>query len=121
MISNYILLITSILLNILAQGGLRSASNAAAGYSDGKIDTATAVTEILFSPGLWFAFACAATAGVCWVLAITKIPLSQAYPLMAITFPAVIAVDCLYGGYIPASRVLGASLIVAGIVVTYIK
>jgi len=73
---------------------------------------------ILVNPWVLSAFAAAFAASLCWMAALGKLPLSKAYPFMALSFPivAVFAV-LLFREELNAPKVIGTSLIVLGAIV----
>ncbi|MCD9098590.1 EamA family transporter [Luteimonas fraxinea] len=77
-----------------------------------------AIVMLLLNPWVISAFAAAFSASMCWMAAINRMPLSKAYPFMALSFPivAVLAV-WLFNESFDLQRVFGTSLIVAGVVV----
>jgi drug/metabolite transporter (DMT)-like permease len=69
----------------------------------------------LRQPVSWLALGCAGIAGGAWMAALARLPLSAAYPVMALSFPLVSAWAWLrLGEAVPPLRVLGLALIVAG-------
>lgn len=69
---------------------------------------------------LWVisALSAAFIAALCWMAAISKLPLSKAYPLMALTFPAVgVLAVWFFGEQAGPSKILGTGLIVLGVAV----
>jgi multidrug transporter EmrE-like cation transporter len=69
---------------------------------------------------LWVigALAAALAASVCWMLAMTKLPLSHAYPFVSLSFVLVLILSAIFFGE-PLSwpKALGVALIVAGVAV----
>lgn len=62
------------------------------------------------------AFAAAFGASLTWIVAISGMPLSRAYPFMALNFVAVIALSGLvFGEVMTLEKVLGAGLIIMGV------
>ena len=74
--------------------------------------------RLLMNPWVLSALAAAFLASISWMVAMTRLPLSEAYPLTALTFVCVV-----FGGAwlflepVSPMRVLGVALIVAGLVV----
>jgi multidrug transporter EmrE-like cation transporter len=69
--------------------------------------------------GVLSGLSAAVLAGVCWMLAIEKLPVSYAYPFMALSFVLVpIGSLVLFGEKIPPIQFLGLGLIVAGVTVS---
>lgn len=76
------------------------------------------VAELLLNPWIISSFAAAFLAAASWMLAMTKLDLSHAYPFMASTFVLVAAGSWLwFAEPITAPKLAGLSLIVLGIVI----
>ena len=76
------------------------------------------VLRLLLNPWIISALIAAFLAAVCWMGAMTKLPLSRAYPFMALSFILVtIFANMLLGESITWSKIAGLALIVGGLVV----
>jgi drug/metabolite transporter (DMT)-like permease len=89
------------------------------GRIDGRDATGVSgVLRTLVDPYLLFAFAIYGSATVLWVYVLRHMPLSQAYPFMALSFVLVPLASLLFFGETLGLRYwIGAALIVAGMVV----
>ncbi len=76
------------------------------------------LVQLLLRPWVLSAFAAAFAASLCWMLALSRLDLSQAYPFMALNFLLVclLAVP-LFGEQLNAFRLTGLGLVIAGLVV----
>jgi multidrug transporter EmrE-like cation transporter len=64
-------------------------------------------------------FAAAFIASLSWMMALTKLELSRAYPLMSISFVAVLLLSgCIFSEQITLAKGAGVTLIVAGVIVS---
>lgn len=73
--------------------------------------------ELFLSPWVIAGFVSAVFAAFFWILAMTKLPISLAYPFMALSFPlVVIASHVIFGEYVSSLRMIGVALICAGVV-----
>ena len=71
----------------------------------------------LLNPWVFSGFASAFLAALCWMAAMTKLPISQAYPFMSLAFVIVIiASGYLFNEPIGVNKFIGAAFIVAGLV-----
>jgi len=76
------------------------------------------IWQLLLNPWVISAFAAAFLASVTWMLAMTRLPLSEAYPLTALVFICVV-----FGGAyafaepLSTARIAGVLLIVIGLVI----
>jgi multidrug transporter EmrE-like cation transporter len=65
------------------------------------------------------ALAAAVFAGACWMLAVSRLEVSYAYPFMALSFVLVpVGSTVLFGEPLPGIRLIGIALIVAGVTVS---
>ena len=83
-----------------------------------KLAEVTQVAKILLNPWVVSAFAAAFLASLCWMAAISKLPLSKAYPFMALSFPTVAVLSVLlFSEQVNGPKIFGISLIVLGAIV----
>lgn len=76
------------------------------------------VAKILLNPWVISAFAAAFLASLCWMAAISKLPLSKAYPFMALSFPTVAIFSVLFfDEQVNWPKICGISLIVLGAII----
>jgi multidrug transporter EmrE-like cation transporter len=76
------------------------------------------VVQLLLSPWVLSGLAAAFLASICWMLALTRLELSRAYPFTALGLVLVFAASAaIFGETLNAGKLLGGSLIVAGICV----
>lgn len=76
------------------------------------------IAGLLLNPWILSAFAAAFLAALSWMLAMTKLPLSQAYPLTALVFICVVLGGAwAFAEPLNAWRIAGVALIVLGLVV----
>jgi multidrug transporter EmrE-like cation transporter len=73
--------------------------------------------KIFTSPWVLSAILSAFLASVCWMIAITKLPLSYAYPFTSLSFILVMVASSLFfHEAISPPKIIGLSLIVSGII-----
>lgn len=72
--------------------------------------------ELFLSPWVISGVASGGLAAICWILAMTRLPISVAYPFMALTFPLVVVVShYLFDEHLSVSKVAGVLLIMLGV------
>lgn len=77
-----------------------------------------AITSLLLNPWVISAFAAAFAASLCWMAALSKLPLSKAYPYTALSFPLVaLLATWLFNDSWDGAKIAGTTLIVLGIFV----
>ncbi len=90
----------------------------------GKVLPEPLISKVLFllaqllNPWVFSGLFAAFVAALCWMAAMTKLPLSQAYPFTSLAIVLVfVASSVLFGESITSAKVLGTLLIVAGLFV----
>ena len=74
------------------------------------------VFELLHNPWILLGLGSAFVASLCWMLAMTKLPLSHAYPFTAVAFVLVVVVGAwLFAEPLSVMKLLGVGLIVVGV------
>jgi len=123
-LADFAVLSSGVLLNALAQLGLKAASQVwnRSPSSAGSLITAPGVVlnralEIITVPSLWFALSAYGLSVVVWLIGLSRVPVSQAYPLLSMGYVLNIGLAWWLLGEVPnAQRVLGIGVIVAGVV-----
>jgi multidrug transporter EmrE-like cation transporter len=81
----------------------------------GKLPT---VVQLLLQPWVVSAFFAAFAASLCWMLAVSRLELSRAYPFMALNFVIVcIAAVPLFGEAFTPSKAIGLLTVIVGLVI----
>lgn len=76
------------------------------------------IAALLLKPWVLSAFAAAFAASLCWMVAISKLPLSRAYPYMAINFVLVALVaSWLFREQLDAYKIAGTAVVMAGVII----
>lgn len=74
---------------------------------------------LMLNPWILSAFASAFLASFCWMAALTKFPLSVAYPFNSLILVAMLLVSAvLFAEPLTASKWVGMALLVAGVIVS---
>lgn len=85
---------------------------------DGTAQRVQYVLRLLLNPWVISAFAAAFLASMTWILAMTRLPLSEAYPLTAMVFACVVFGGALFFAEpLSTGRIVGVGLIMLGLVV----
>jgi multidrug transporter EmrE-like cation transporter len=81
----------------------------------GKIDY---FARLLINPWIISVLVAAFVAALCWMAAVSRLPLSQAYPFVGLSFVFVLVMSAVFfGESLTIAKVLGVSLILVGITV----
>jgi drug/metabolite transporter (DMT)-like permease len=116
-ISDFAILSTGVLLNALAQLGLKAATR----VSGPLVATDSGVIEralkVLVVPSLWYALCAYGLSVVVWLVGLSRVPVSQAYPLLSMGYVINVGLAWWLLGEIPnVQRVAGIGVIVLGVV-----
>ena len=75
------------------------------------------ILELLAVPWLWAALGCYGLSVVVWLVGLSRVPVSQAYPLLSLGYVINIGLAWWLLGEVPnVQRVLGIAVIVFGVV-----
>jgi multidrug transporter EmrE-like cation transporter len=112
------LILTGVGLNAAAQLLLKLATRPLAHFSEFTIDTLTDSITILFrSVPFWAGMLCYSASVCIWLAALSKAPVSTAYPMLSLGYVVVAAVSVLWlGETLTAAKVLGIALICVGVI-----
>ena len=112
------LILTGVGLNAAAQLLLKVATRPLAHFTDFSADTLASSVGILFkSPSFWAGMVCYAASVCVWLAALSKAPVSTAYPMLSLGYVVVAAVSVLWlGESMGPAKVLGIALICAGVI-----
>jgi drug/metabolite transporter (DMT)-like permease len=116
-LTDFAVLSTGVLLNALAQLGLKSATQVSGPLLAGDAGVLKRGLELLVVPSLWGAVCAYALSLVVWIVGLSRVPVSQAYPLLSMGYVINIGLAWWLLGEAPnAQRVVGIGIIVLGVV-----
>ena len=115
--ADFAILSCGVLLNALAQLGLKAATR----VSGPLVATDTGVwkkgLDLLVVPSLWYALCAYGLSVVVWLVGLSRVPVSQAYPLLSLGYVINVGLAWWLLGEVPnAQRVVGIGIIVLGVV-----
>ena len=113
----FALILTGVLLNASAQLLLKAGTNAV-GHFEFHLDNVIPVgMKLAFQPYIMGGMACYAVSLVVWIMALSRVPVSLAYPVLSIGYVvnAVIAYYWL-GEALSMQKMLGIGFIIIGVV-----
>jgi multidrug transporter EmrE-like cation transporter len=112
----YGFVLITIVLTVVAQLLIKWQAAQAGSFPAGWGERVGFMLGLLFNPWIMAALFGAVLASCAWMLAMTRLPISIAYPMMSLTYPLVIAASWLMlGGTLSLWRVAGVALILADI------
>ncbi|MGB0128295.1 MAG: SMR family transporter [Rhodocyclaceae bacterium] len=115
---SFTLILTGVLLNAAAQLLLKAGTNAI-GHFEFHVDNVLPVgLKLAFEPHIASGMACYAISLVVWIMALSRVPVSIAYPMLSIGYVinAIVAYYWL-GESVSLIRLVGIGIIVLGVVV----
>ncbi len=113
----WLLILTGVGLNAGAQLLLKAATKPLARFTVFNADTLSSSVVILFkSLPFWAGMLCYSASVCVWVAALTKAPVSTAYPMLSLGYVVVAAVSVAWlGETLTIPKMLGIALICAGV------
>lgn len=117
-LSAFALILTGVLLNAVAQLALKASVNGmgAIELSMGNIMPVT--LRLATEPWLWLGLFCYGISVIVWILALSRVDVSIAYPMLSIGYVVnAFAAWALFGEMLSAGRVTGIGIIIVGVYV----
>ena len=115
-LADFAVLFTGVLLNALAQLGLKSATRVTGPLTAGGAAWGHAL-DLLRVPSLWYALAAYGVSVVVWLVGLSRVPVSQAYPLLSLGYVLNLGLAWWLLGEVPnVQRAAGIGVIVLGVV-----
>jgi len=75
----------------------------------------TTFLYVLTSPSLIFAYLIGFLGGLCWIVTLTKLELSSAYPMLSLTYVLILFIDVIFfNASLNVYKVFGTTLIFGG-------
>ena len=114
----WLLILTGVGLNAAAQLLLKVATRPLAHFTDSTLTPcSSSVADTVQSPAVLGRHACYAASVCVWLAALSKAPVSTAYPMLSLGYVVVAAVSVVWlGETLTPGKVLGIALICAGVV-----
>jgi multidrug transporter EmrE-like cation transporter len=110
------LILVGVLLNAAAQLLLKAATSATGVIALSGAGLTAALPKLLSHPGSWGGIGCYAVSVIVWVLALSRAPVSIAYPMLSIGYIVnALLAYWLFGEPLHASKVAGIFVIVVGV------
>jgi drug/metabolite transporter (DMT)-like permease len=116
-LSDFSVLCCGVLLNAVAQLGLKAATDATGPLIGAEGAVLRRSLELLTVPWLWAALACYGLSVIVWLFGLSRVPVSQAYPLLSMGYVINVGLAWWLLGETPnVLRVAGIAVIVFGVV-----
>lgn len=114
---SFALLMTGVLLNAAAQLLLKAGTNAVGAFEFSSENIVPVGMKLALEPHILGGMLCYAVSLVVWILGLSRVPVSIAYPMLSIGYVlnAVIAWH-LFGESLSAQKLVGIGFIILGVV-----
>ena len=115
---SFSLLMTGVLLNAGAQLLLKAGTNSVGMFEFSRDNILPIGWKLATEPHIIGGLACYVISVVVWVLALSRVEVSIAYPMLSIGYVVnAVAAWYLFGESLTASRLLGIAIIILGVVI----
>jgi len=116
-LSDFSILVCGVLLNALAQLGLKAATRVSGPLIAGDAGVWQRAANVLAVPSFWYAMLAYGLSVIVWTVGLSRVPVSQAYPLLSLGYVINIGLAWWLLGEAPnVQRVAGIAVIVFGVV-----
>jgi len=111
------LLLTGVLLNAAAQLLLKAGTNAVGQFQFSAANLIPIGLKLALQPHILGGMACYAVSLVVWIMGLSRVPVSVAYPLLSIGYVInALAAWYLFGESLTAQKLVGVGCIVLGVI-----
>ena len=116
--AGFLLVLAGVLLNAVAQLSLKAATAVSGPIRLDFPGIAAGLSRVAFVPWFWLGGACYALSIVIWLLALSRLPVSVAYPMLSIGYIVnAIAARLWLGEDLGAAQLIGIAIIIVGVFV----
>jgi multidrug transporter EmrE-like cation transporter len=114
--ADFALILTGVLLNAAAQLLLKAGSRAIAGVALNFANVGTLFERIAINPPIIGGLFCYAISVVVWILALARVDVSIAYPMLSIGYVVnAVGAWLLFGENLTTARLAGIGVIIVGV------
>ena len=116
-LADFGVLLCGVLLNAFAQLWLKAATRISGPLVATDATVMARGLKLLAVPSLWYALTAYGVSVIVWIVGLSRVPVSQAYPLLSLGYVLNIGLAWWLFGEVPnAQRVLGVAVIIVGVV-----
>jgi len=113
---SFALVLTGVLLNAVAQLMLKAGTNAIGAFQFSTANLAPIGWKVATQPFILGGLACYAVSVVVWILALSRVEVSIAYPMLSIGYVVnAVAAYFLFGEAVGMQRLVGIGIIILGV------
>ncbi|MDD2774712.1 MAG: EamA family transporter [Gallionella sp.] len=115
---SFILIVTGVMLNVAAQLLIKSGTNAIGYFEYTRENILPIGWKLATEPHIIGALTCYVVGVVVWILALSRVQVSIAYPLLSLGYIVnAVAANYLFEEAITPSKLIGMGIIIVGVVV----
>jgi multidrug transporter EmrE-like cation transporter len=115
-ILSFVLIVSGVLLNAMAQLWLKAGTNALGALSFSREAALSTAFRVGFEPHIMAGLMCYVLSVAIWIVALSKVPVSVAYPMLSIGYVVnAIAAWYLFGEYLSTQKLAGIAVIIVGV------
>ena len=116
-LADFGVLLCGVLLNAFAQLWLKAATRISGPLVATDATVMARGLKLLAVPSLWYALTAYGVSVMVWIVGLSRVPVSQAYPLLSLGYVLNIGLAWWLFSEVPnAQRVLGVAVIIVGVV-----
>jgi multidrug transporter EmrE-like cation transporter len=116
-LTDFGVLLCGVLLNAFAQLWLKAATRVSGPLIATDASVMDKALKLLSVPSLWFALTAYGVSVIVWIVGLSRVPVSQAYPLLSLGYVLNIGLAWWLFGEVPnVQRVVGVGVIIVGVV-----
>jgi drug/metabolite transporter (DMT)-like permease len=116
-LADFSVLLCGVLLNAFAQLWLKAATQVSGPLVTTDGNLMEKGLRLLAVPSLWYALTAYGVSVIVWIVGLSRVPVSQAYPLLSLGYVLNIGLAWWFFAEVPnAQRVIGVGVIIAGVV-----
>ncbi|MES2772115.1 MAG: SMR family transporter [Pseudomonadota bacterium] len=113
---SFALILSGVLLNALAQMLLKAGTNAIGHFEFQLANVAPIGLRLISEPHIFGGLCCYAVSVVVWIMALSRVPVSLAYPMLSIGYVVnAFAAAWFFGETLSLNKLIGIALIVVGV------
>jgi multidrug transporter EmrE-like cation transporter len=113
---SFTLLLAGVLLNAAAQLLLKAGTNAVGQFEFSTANAVPVGMKLALEPHILGGIACYVVSVVVWILALSRVEVSVAYPMLSIGYVVnAVAAYYLFGEAVSATRLVGIGVIILGV------
>jgi multidrug transporter EmrE-like cation transporter len=116
---NHLYILLTIIFTVYGQIAIKWQVNIAGKLPQDNAEKVYYLVKLLVNPWVISSFICALLASISWMAAMTKFPLSYAYPFTSLSFVIILlASNVFFQETITVGKLIGISFLVSGIIIS---